>query len=161
VSAEVDVPDENERGSRPITNVPRQPVPRPRFVRRTIGLCWGVRAKYLPNRVTSSQGPARHSTNSPAGGPFGDRLGWQAGRPVQGGEHVETAAKIDAVAFDTTGTLTQGETQLTDVFVRETADGTLIDGSLLSLAAAVQARSDHWSCNIRAFHLARRSENVR
>ncbi|GAB7011543.1 heavy metal translocating P-type ATPase [Halorubrum trueperi] len=69
--------------------------------------------------------------------------GGRQGVLFKGGEHVETAAKIDAVAFDKTGTLTRGDTQLTDVVVRETADETLTDNGLLSLAAAVQARSEH------------------
>jgi len=74
--------------------------------------------------------------------------GGRQGVLFKGGEHVETAANIDAVAFDKTGTLTQGDTQLTDVFVRDgTAEQTLTEDSLLSLAAAVQARFEH--------HLAR------
>ncbi len=74
--------------------------------------------------------------------------GGRQGVLFKGGEHVETAARIDAVAFDKTGTLTQGDTQLTDVFVRDgTADQTLTEDGLLSIAAAVQARSEH--------HLAR------
>ncbi|RMB08234.1 Cd2+/Zn2+-exporting ATPase [Haloplanus aerogenes] len=74
--------------------------------------------------------------------------GGRQGVLFKGGEHVETAANIDAVAFDKTGTLTQGDTQLTDVYVRDgTADRSLTDDGLLSLAAAVQARSEH--------HLAR------
>jgi len=73
--------------------------------------------------------------------------GGRQGVLFKGGEHVEAAANIDAVAFDKTGTLTQGDTQLTDVFGRETADEALTDDGLLSLAAAVQARSEH--------HLAR------
>ncbi|SEP18454.1 Cd2+/Zn2+-exporting ATPase [Halogranum amylolyticum] len=74
--------------------------------------------------------------------------GGRQGVLFKGGEHVETAARIDAVAFDKTGTLTQGNTQLTDVFVRDgTADETLSEDGLLSIAAAVQARSEH--------HLAR------
>jgi Cd2+/Zn2+-exporting ATPase len=74
--------------------------------------------------------------------------GGRQGVLFKGGEHVETAARIDAVAFDKTGTLTQGDTQLTDVFVRNDATGApLPDDELLSIAAAVQARSEH--------HLAR------
>jgi Cd2+/Zn2+-exporting ATPase len=74
--------------------------------------------------------------------------GGRQGVLFKGGEHVETAARIDAVAFDKTGTLTQGNTQLTDVFVRDgTADDSLSEDGLLSIAAAVQARSEH--------HLAR------
>jgi Cd2+/Zn2+-exporting ATPase len=74
--------------------------------------------------------------------------GGRQGVLFKGGEHVETAARIDAVAFDKTGTLTQGDTQLTDVFVRDgTVDETLTEDGLLSIVAAVQARSEH--------HLAR------
>ena len=74
--------------------------------------------------------------------------GGRQGVLFKGGEHVETAARIDAVAFDKTGTLTRGDTQLTDVFVREgSGDRTPSEDELLSLAAAVQARSEH--------HLAR------
>jgi len=74
--------------------------------------------------------------------------GGRQGVLFKGGEHVETAANIDAVAFDKTGTLTQGDTQLTDVSVRDgTADQTLTEDGLLSIGAAVQARSEH--------HLAR------
>ncbi|WP_123624535.1 cation-translocating P-type ATPase [Halorubrum sp. CSM-61] len=74
--------------------------------------------------------------------------GGRQGVLFKGGEHVEAAANIDAVAFDKTGTLTRGDTQLTDVFVREGVDdGALTNDNLLSLAAAVQGRSEH--------HLAR------
>jgi len=74
--------------------------------------------------------------------------GGRQGVLFKGGEHVEAAANIDAVAFDKTGTLTRGETQLTDVFVRDgLANESLTADELLSLAAAVQARSEH--------HLAR------
>ncbi|OYR58906.1 heavy metal translocating P-type ATPase [Halorubrum halodurans] len=74
--------------------------------------------------------------------------GGRQGVLFKGGEHVEAAANIDAVAFDKTGTLTRGETQLTDVFVRDgLADESLTSDELLSLAASVQARSEH--------HLAR------
>jgi len=74
--------------------------------------------------------------------------GGRQGVLFKGGEHVEAAANIDAVAFDKTGTLTRGETQLTDVFVRDgLTNESLTADELLSLAASVQARSEH--------HLAR------
>ena len=74
--------------------------------------------------------------------------GGRQGVLFKGGEHVEAAADIDAVAFDKTGTLTRGDTQLTDVIVRDgMLNGTAGDDQLLALAAAVQARSEH--------HLAR------
>ncbi|WP_227131320.1 heavy metal translocating P-type ATPase [Halorubellus salinus] len=74
--------------------------------------------------------------------------GGRQGVLFKGGEHVETAARIDAVAFDKTGTLTRGDTTLTDVVVREdgVTDPPTAD-EVLSAAAAVQARSEH--------HLAR------
>ena len=72
--------------------------------------------------------------------------GGRQGVLFKGGEHVETAAKVDAVAFDKTGTLTRGDTELTDVIVRDGIPG-VSDEDLLALAAAVQARSEH--------HLAR------
>jgi Cd2+/Zn2+-exporting ATPase len=74
--------------------------------------------------------------------------GGRQGVLFKGGEHVEAAANIDVVAFDKTGTLTRGDTQLTDVVVRDAAaNESLSDDGLLSLAAAVQSRSEH--------HLAR------
>jgi Cd2+/Zn2+-exporting ATPase len=73
--------------------------------------------------------------------------GWQ-GVLFKGDEHVETAASIEAVAFDKTVTLTEGDTRLTDVIVHDgTASGPSSDDDLPALAAAVQARSEH--------HLAR------
>ncbi|MFC7235638.1 heavy metal translocating P-type ATPase [Halosegnis marinus] len=70
--------------------------------------------------------------------------GGRQGVLFKGGEHVEAAATVDAVAFDKTGTLTRGDTELTDVLVRDGAEG---ESDLLALAAAVQGRSEH--------HLAR------
>ena len=72
--------------------------------------------------------------------------GGRQGVLFKGGEHIETAGNVDAIAFDKTGTLTEGNTQLTDVSALKdaTLDGELItDDQLLSLAAAVQSRSEH------------------
>jgi Cd2+/Zn2+-exporting ATPase len=74
--------------------------------------------------------------------------GGRQGVLFKGGEHVETAATINAVAFDKTGTLTSGDTALTDVGVRGAPEVEgLTEDDLLAVAAAVQARSEH--------HLAR------
>src|SRR5699024_11220682 len=55
---------------------------------------------------------------------------------IKGGEYLETAAKISAVAVDKTGTLTEGRPQLTDVIVLDPmADRT---GVLRSAVAAVR-----------------------
>ncbi|MCZ7532476.1 MAG: cation-translocating P-type ATPase [Acidimicrobiia bacterium] len=59
---------------------------------------------------------------------------------IKGGEYLETAAKISAVAVDKTGTLTEGRPQLTDVVVVDPAyDRT----EVLRWAAAAEAGSEH------------------
>ncbi len=59
---------------------------------------------------------------------------------IKGGEFLETSAKIDAVAVDKTGTLTEGRPQLTDVVTLD--PGTTRDEVLL-LAARAEAGSEH------------------
>ncbi|KAA3635073.1 MAG: cadmium-translocating P-type ATPase [Armatimonadetes bacterium] len=59
---------------------------------------------------------------------------------IKGGEYLETAAKISAVAVDKTGTLTEGRPQLTDVVVLSSSyDRT----EVLRWAAAAEAGSEH------------------
>ncbi|NLD85049.1 MAG: cation-translocating P-type ATPase [Actinomycetales bacterium] len=59
---------------------------------------------------------------------------------IKGGEYLETSAKIDVVAVDKTGTLTEGRPELTDVLVlapdMDRAD-------VLALAAGGEAGSEH------------------
>ena len=72
--------------------------------------------------------------------------GGRQGVLFKGGEHIETAGNVDAIAFDKTGTLTEGNSRLTDVSTLENVslDGEpLTDDRLLTLAAAVQTRSEH------------------
>ena len=67
---------------------------------------------------------------------------------IKGGSHLETAAKIDIVAIDKTGTLTVGKPSLTEIV---TADGvhdiaTPLPApvtALLRAAAALEAKSEH------------------
>ncbi|WP_308492255.1 heavy metal translocating P-type ATPase [Microbacterium terrisoli] len=59
---------------------------------------------------------------------------------IKGGEYLETAAKIDVVAVDKTGTLTEGTPQLTDVVV---LDDTYDRRRVLALAARAEAGSEH------------------
>lgn len=61
---------------------------------------------------------------------------------IKGGAHLERAGSLKAIAFDKTGTLTRGEPQVTDVAVLATMTSVVGD-NLLSLAAAVEARSEH------------------
>ncbi|MFI8413801.1 heavy metal translocating P-type ATPase [Paeniglutamicibacter gangotriensis] len=59
---------------------------------------------------------------------------------IKGGEYLETAAKISAVAVDKTGTLTEGRPQLTDVVV---LDPVYDRSEVLRWAAAAEAGSEH------------------
>ncbi len=58
---------------------------------------------------------------------------------IKGGEFLETAARIDVVALDKTGTVTAGEPRLTDIVVR---DG-WSDTDVLEWAARAEAGSEH------------------
>ena len=59
---------------------------------------------------------------------------------IKGGEFLETSAKIDVVAVDKTGTLTEGRPELTDV-VALTSEVT--EEQVLHLAARAEAGSEH------------------
>ncbi len=59
---------------------------------------------------------------------------------IKGGEHLEKAGKVDAIALDKTGTLTRGRPVLTDVI--PLAPG-IPEADLLGWAAAVEAGSEH------------------
>ncbi len=59
---------------------------------------------------------------------------------IRGGEYLETAGRIDAVALDKTGTLTTGRPQLVDVVV---LDPSVDRAEVLSWAARAEAGSDH------------------
>lgn len=59
---------------------------------------------------------------------------------IKGGEFLETSARIDLVAVDKTGTLTEGRPELTDVVVLD--DGTT-RSELLAWAAGAEAGSEH------------------
>ena len=63
---------------------------------------------------------------------------------IKGGEFLETSAKIDAVALDKTGTLTEGRPVLTDVVVLDAGtDQGLDSDEVLRLAARAEAGSEH------------------
>lgn len=68
----------------------------------------------------------------------GTGLGAQRGVLFKSATALETAAQIDTVVMDKTGTLTKGEPEVTDVV----ADG-IDDLELLSLTAAVERESEH------------------
>ncbi|WP_080793797.1 heavy metal translocating P-type ATPase [Corynebacterium pacaense] len=59
---------------------------------------------------------------------------------IKGGEYLETAAKVDTVVVDKTGTLTNGRPVLTDV---EVIDPSYSDEDVLLLAARAETASEH------------------
>ncbi|GAA0538216.1 cation-translocating P-type ATPase [Halorubrum ejinorense] len=58
---------------------------------------------------------------------------------IKGGEHLETAGDVDAVALDKTGTLTTGELSVTDVVPLGGRDA----DDVLACATAIERRSEH------------------
>ncbi|WP_131103275.1 heavy metal translocating P-type ATPase [Ornithinimicrobium sufpigmenti] len=68
---------------------------------------------------------------------------------IKGGEFLETSAKIDAVALDKTGTLTEGRPQLTDVVLLDGANALgpdhppVDEDEVLRYAARAEAGSEH------------------
>jgi Cu2+-exporting ATPase len=70
---------------------------------------------------------------------IGTGLGAQRGILFKHAVALETAARIDTVVLDKTGTLTKGEPEVTEVV---TADG-VAEGELLRLVAAVERESEH------------------
>ncbi|WP_096395719.1 cation-translocating P-type ATPase [Halorubrum trapanicum] len=58
---------------------------------------------------------------------------------IKGGEHLEAAGDVDAVALDKTGTLTRGELSVTDVVPLGDRD---VD-DVLACATAIERRSEH------------------
>jgi len=63
-----------------------------------------------------------------------------AGIYIRNGESLETAAKLDVIVFDKTGTITEGKPELTDVF-KVTR---LSQEKLISLAASAEYNSEHF-----------------
>jgi Zn2+/Cd2+-exporting ATPase len=58
---------------------------------------------------------------------------------IKGGVHLENLGRIQAIAFDKTGTITQGKPEMTDLI----SLGAISGEEILRLAAAVESRSAH------------------
>ena len=69
----------------------------------------------------------------------GTGKGAEKGILIKGGEHLETAYKINTVVLDKTGTITKGTPEVTDII--PLAGGSRQD--LLRLAAIAEKRSEH------------------
>jgi len=69
----------------------------------------------------------------------GTGKGAEYGILIKGGEHLETAYKLNAIVFDKTGTITKGQPEVTDII----ALGALSEKEILRLAAISEKRSEH------------------
>jgi Cu+-exporting ATPase len=69
----------------------------------------------------------------------GTGRGAEAGILIRGGESLETAHRVTAVAFDKTGTLTLGKPAVTAIAVAQSFD----ERTLLDLAASLETGSEH------------------
>lgn len=58
---------------------------------------------------------------------------------IKGGSHLEAAGGVRVVAFDKTGTITTGHSQVTDIIPADGFDGERV----LSIAAGIESRSEH------------------
>ena len=73
----------------------------------------------------------------------GTGRGAKAGVLIKSGEALERGRHLQVVMFDKTGTLTEGKPKVTDVVV-EGKEGTGVEeGTLIELAAALEAMSEH------------------
>ncbi|MDF2865378.1 MAG: copper/silver-translocating P-type ATPase [Clostridia bacterium] len=69
----------------------------------------------------------------------GTGKGAENGILIKGGEHLETAYKLNAIILDKTGTITKGQPEVTDIITV----GQLKEEYILSLAAIAEKRSEH------------------
>ncbi|MCX7922435.1 MAG: heavy metal translocating P-type ATPase [Clostridia bacterium] len=69
----------------------------------------------------------------------GTGKGAESGILIKGGEHLETAYKLNAVVLDKTGTITKGQPEVTDII----SLGSLDNGEILKLAAIAEKSSEH------------------
>ncbi len=70
----------------------------------------------------------------------GTGRGAELGILVKGGEPLETACKVNTVAFDKTGTITRGKPEVTDVLP---LDARWSEAELLRIAGSIEQQSEH------------------
>lgn len=83
--------------------------------------------------------PCALALGTPAAILAGIARGARHGLLIKGGAHLENLGKLKAIAFDKTGTVTQGKLKVTDIIPFDCLDA---DG-LLALAATIESRSTH------------------
>ncbi len=83
--------------------------------------------------------PCALALGTPAAILAGIAQGARHGLLIKGGTHLENLGQLKAIAFDKTGTITQGKLKVTDIIPFDQIDG----DNLLALAAAIESRSTH------------------
>lgn len=94
---------------------------------------------YRAMAVLVASSPCALALGTPAAVLAGIAQAARNGVLIKGGAYLETLASVDVLALDKTGTITIGKPTLTDVVPFEGID----ESELLSLAAAVERRSQH------------------
>ncbi|MFB6347396.1 MAG: heavy metal translocating P-type ATPase [bacterium] len=69
----------------------------------------------------------------------GTGMGAEQGILIRSGEAIQTTKDLDVIVLDKTGTLTEGEPQLTDVYTLETVD----EDNFLAVVAGLETKSEH------------------
>jgi Cd2+/Zn2+-exporting ATPase len=95
-------------------------------------------AFYRAMAMLVAASPCALAIGTPAAVLSGVARAANAGVLIKGGIHLENLGRINAIAFDKTGTITNGKPQVTDV-VNLDSD----ENELLAIAAAVESRSAH------------------
>lgn len=62
---------------------------------------------------------------------------------MKGGAHLEQSGRVNAVALDKTGTLTEGHPELSEIFIPEEAAAKMSEKDVLYWAAAAESGSEH------------------
>lgn len=76
---------------------------------------------------------------------------------IKGGSHLESAGAVQVVAFDKTGTITTGQSEVTDIIPAYGFDA----DHVLSLAASIESRSEHPLADAIRREVSRRNVPIR
>ena len=104
-----------------------------------LGLWSWSESFYRAMAVLVAASPCALALGTPAAVLAGIAQAARKGVLIKGGSHLETLGTIRALALDKTGTITKGEPAVTDVIPL----GDETEASVLSVAAAVERRSQH------------------
>ncbi len=120
-------------------------VPSILFIALVTFLSWLIFAKSLETALINAVSvlviacPCSLGLATPTAIMVGTGLGAEHGILIKGGEYLETAHKVSSVILDKTGTVTNGEPQVTDIIMLNNAE----EEDTVKLVAAAEALSEH------------------